>query len=376
MRKYFSYALTTLWHDRQRFLPGVLAVAFSALLIAVQWGMLLGMFTFASLTVDRAPAQIWLGGPDIQTADLSGLISERILARLVRQPEVAQTESYLQQRSHWVRPDGSWELCLVIGSRLDEKALGAVSELTPELRRRLAEQGSVVVDELDLERLGIQGVGSVAEIHGHRVKVVGLIRGFKSPAGAHVFCSVETAQEVLRLPPDQISFVLGRCRNPWEASAVVQRLRHLYPRLSVFTAEELSLRSRLYWLTKTRGGLALGYAALLGLLVGAVVTGQTLYGAVAAQLREYAVLWALGIPVRRMAALVMAQAVWVGLTGVGLSLPAIFLVAEGAILLNVLVLLPLWLLAATVAVTLAMAVVAGLASLRSLRRIEPAILLR
>ncbi len=31
------YSLATIWHDRQRFLPGVLAVAFSALLIALQY---------------------------------------------------------------------------------------------------------------------------------------------------------------------------------------------------------------------------------------------------------------------------------------------------------------------------------------------------
>jgi len=122
--------------------------------------------------------------------------------------------------------------------------------------------------------------------------------------------------------------------------------------------------------------VALGYAAALGLLVGAIVTGQTLYGATTAQLREYAVLWALGIPVRRMKALVLAQALWVGLAGVALALPAIFVVAAVAKMLNLLVLLPVWLLAATGGVTLVMALVSGLVGLRSLRRIEPAILLR
>src|SRR5437763_16525698 len=107
MRVYFSYALTALWYDRQRYLPGVLAVAFSALLIALQWGMLLGMFTFASLPIDRAQAHIWLGGPNVQTADLGRPISERLLTRLANQPEVEQAEVYLQQRNHWIRPDGS-----------------------------------------------------------------------------------------------------------------------------------------------------------------------------------------------------------------------------------------------------------------------------
>src|SRR5207302_4699116 len=157
--------------------------------------------------------------------------------------------------------------------------------------------------------------------------------------------------------------------NPADAGAVAGRLRAAYPGLSAFTAEEMSSRSRWYWLTKTKGGVALGYAAVLGLLVGAVVTGQTLYGATAAQLREYAVLWALGIPVRRMAALVLAQAFWVGVAGVALALPTIFLVAGGAKLLGLLMLLPLWLLAATGVVTMLMALASSVAGLRSLRRI-------
>ena len=40
-----SYALLTLWFDRQRYLPGVLAVAFSALLIALQCGLLFGLLS-------------------------------------------------------------------------------------------------------------------------------------------------------------------------------------------------------------------------------------------------------------------------------------------------------------------------------------------
>jgi putative ABC transport system permease protein len=373
---YFSYALTTLWYERQRYLPGMLAVALSALLIALQCGLLLGMFTFASITVDRASADIWMGGPNVRSADLGGPISERYLGRLASQPEVDYAEVYIQVRTHWARPDGGIELCMIIGSRLEKGALGAVPELTPDLRVRLAENGAVVLDESDLDRLGMRGTGDVAEIHGHRVKVVGLIHGFRGPAGAHVFCSVDTARTLLRLGPNEVSYLLAHCRQPEAAPIVVQRLRDSYPGLSTFTARELSLRSRMYWLTKTKGGMALGYAAIVGLVVGAVVTSQTLYAATAARLREYAVLWALGIPVPRMAALVLAEAVWVGVLGVVLALPLAYGLQYGATWLSVSVLLPPWLLAATVTVTLAMALASGLTALRLLTRIEPAVLLR
>ena len=47
-----SYSLATLWYERQRFIPGVLAVAFSAVLVALQMGLLLGNFSFVSTPVD------------------------------------------------------------------------------------------------------------------------------------------------------------------------------------------------------------------------------------------------------------------------------------------------------------------------------------
>jgi putative ABC transport system permease protein len=146
--------------------------------------------------------------------------------------------------------------------------------------------------------------------------------------------------------------------------------------MSVFTASEFSLRTRMHWLTKTKAGIALGYAALLGLLVGAVVTSQTLYAATAASMREYAVLQALGIPRWRMATGVLSQSLWVGITGIAIALPTVFALAWVADLLGARVMLPPEVLAGAGAVTLVMAMLSGLAALRSLRLAEPAILLR
>jgi putative ABC transport system permease protein len=49
-----NYSLATLWHERPRFLPGIGAVAFSAVLIALQSGLLLGLFRITSIPVDKS----------------------------------------------------------------------------------------------------------------------------------------------------------------------------------------------------------------------------------------------------------------------------------------------------------------------------------
>ncbi|HVS36097.1 MAG TPA: ABC transporter permease [Gemmataceae bacterium] len=376
-----SYSLSMLWHERARYLPGVLAVAFSALLIALQCGLLLGLFSITSIPIDHTHADIWLGAPKVLSVDLGEPIDQGLFARLQNQPEVERTEFYSQGFSYWTKPGGGRELCMIIGSNLLEDSLGRVDELNPDLRSKLSEPGSVVVDESDLERLGVKGVGSVAEIAGpggvpRAVRIVGLTRGLKSLAGPYVFCSHATAREHLTMLDDQTTYILAKCHNPAEASTVVRRLRENYPDQSAFTSDEFSFRSRMHWLTKTKAGIALGYAAALGLLVGAVVTYQTLSAATKASLREYAVLRALGIPRWRMALAVMSQSFWVGVIGVSLSLPAVYGLAFIADRLGLHVDLPWWLLLTATGVTLTMALLSGLLALRTLRQVEPAMLLR
>jgi len=370
-----SYSLRTLWYERQRFLPGVLAVAFSGLLIALQCGLLLGLFAITSIPIDHSGADVWVAAPKVLSVDLGRPMPEKYLTRISCWPEVESAEPYLQGFMYWAKPGGGSELCLVIGASVEDGTLGAVRELTPQLRDRLTEPGAIVLDESELGRLGIEGVGDVAEISGYRVRVVGLVSGLKSLAGPYVFCSLTTGRALLRMQPEQTTYLLARCRDRAGAAALVERLRG-YPDLSAFTSEEFSLRSRLHWLTKTKAGIALGFAAALGLLVGAVVTSQTLYAATVASIREFAVLRALGIPRWRIATTIMAQSFWVGVAGLTFAFPAIFAVANGAGALRVPVLLPAWLLGLTLALTLAMALLSGLAALRSLRKIEPAALLR
>jgi putative ABC transport system permease protein len=371
-----SYALATLWYERQRYLPGVLAVGFSALLIALQCGLLLGLFSITSLPIDRTSADIWMGAPGVLSVDLGRPIRESYIARVAAQPEVERCEIYLQGFAYWSKRNGGTELCMVIGSRLGEEALGIVDALTPEHRFLLTEPGTIVMDESDKSRVGINAIGDMAEVSGMRVKVVGFTRGLKSLAGPYVFCSLNTARPLLRLFPDQTTSVLARCRNPADAPAVVDRLRAEYNDMAAFTKAEFSFRSRWHWLTKTKAGFALGYAAALGLLVGAVVTSQTLYAATVASMRELAVLRALGIPRWRMMTMVMAQSFWIGVIGISLALPLVMGLSQLAELGDVQILLPWELLVGAATVTLVMALGSGLFALRALEQVEPATLLR
>ena len=164
-----SYSLTTIWYERQRFLPAILAVAFSAVLVAVQSGIVLGLLSMMSLPVDKATADVWVGYPGVRSVDLGRPIPERWVVRVAAQPEVERAEPAVLGFSLWTRPGPSpnstiSEVCTVVGTRLDPNSLAAVEgvRVDQDLLARLSEHGAVAVDESELSRLGINRVGEDA----------------------------------------------------------------------------------------------------------------------------------------------------------------------------------------------------------------------
>ncbi|OAI50534.1 hypothetical protein AYO44_17690 [Planctomycetaceae bacterium SCGC AG-212-F19] len=353
----------------------MLAVALSAVLINLEWGLLFGIFAATSIPIDHTPADVWVGAPAVPSVDAGRSISTTHLSRLANQPEVAAAALYVLAYATWVRADSSKEACIIIGTQPFDRSPGTVDELTPDLRWRLTEPGSVVVDEADCETLGIRGAGATGEVNGHRVRVVGTVHGLKGLSGPFLFCSLDTARQLTGLSPDQTTYVVAQCRQPADASAVVERLGR-YTDVAAFTAPAFSLQTRIHWLTKTHGGIATAFTAGLALLVGLVITRQTLYAATVTSLREYALLRALGIPRRRIVLYVLAQACGVGVAGVILALPLVLALGRLAELLGLPMLLPWWLMGTVLAVTVVMAMLSGLATLRVLRLMEPISLLR
>ena len=78
----------------------------------------------------------------------------------------------------------------------------------------------------------------------------------------------------------------------------------------------------------------------------------------------------------RIGLTVVVLSFWVGIVGVAVAFPAIYGLANFASILGTRVLLPTWLMMTASSITLTMAMLSGLAALRSLRLMEPATLLR
>src|SRR6476661_10362412 len=103
-----SYALATLWYERQRYLPAVLAVSFSCMLIALQCGLLLGLFSITSIPIDMSDADVWVGHPEVPSVDLGRPIPESWMSYFPSE-EVERIEPFIEGFGYWDKPTGGME---------------------------------------------------------------------------------------------------------------------------------------------------------------------------------------------------------------------------------------------------------------------------
>ncbi len=373
-----SLARASLIYEWRRFLPAILAVAFAGLLVQVQLSLLLGMFSSVAVYIDRSSADLWVGYPGTQSVDLARPIPGKVENGLRMHPDVTVVERFTWTVGDWQRPQGGKLSAVLIGIDPKPEAMTFASLLTPALRQRLQEPGNVLVDEADLDKLGVK-VGDDAELAGKRVRVAATVNGIRSMGGANVLTSLSTARSIdPYLRGDTTDYFLVRLKDPEHAESVRDALKPSgsFKPFEVWTSEEFSIQSQLYWLFESGAGSGFLFSSALGLLVGIVITSQTLMGAIVAALREYATLRALGVSTHSLRAVVVEQSFWVGLLGLiitGLIGALLVVLARAA---HIALEVPMWGCIATGILVLSIALLSGLSALRALNQAEPFTLLR
>jgi putative ABC transport system permease protein len=375
-----ALARKTLVYEWRRFLPAILAVCFAGLLQLLQAALVLGIFGSASVYITGSSADLWAGYPGTQSVNLGRSIDTDVEMRLLMDPAVSRVEPFHWVDADWRGPSDNGGVSVFV-SGIDPRPDGLMfsQALSPELRQRLNEPNAVVVDRADLSSLGVN-VGDSAIINGRRVQVVGVGSGLRALGGVNVVASLATARDLDTDSANagRMTYFVAKLHNPADARVVAKRLRGAtsFGPYEVWTAKNFARRSKMYWMLDTGAGAAVLFLAGIVFLVGAVITSQTLVAAVVGSVREYATLNALGVGVGALRKVVLEQAFWVGALGLLGSLVLgglLFLLARSY---SVPVAFSFVAIIACVVLILGLAIVSGLAAMRSLRRADPATLLR
>jgi putative ABC transport system permease protein len=196
-------------------------------------------------------------------------------------------------------------------------------------------------------------------------------------ASPFVFTSIKAGLRYdLRYRDDEITYVLVRGRDGWTPEQVRDAVAREVPSAEALTAREFTVRTMAYWMLKTGIGLSVVVTAVLGLTVGGVVMSQTLLAVTHDNLHHYAALLALGFGRGRLAAVVLTQGLALGTGGVVLGGAGF----AGAARISAPTTLPLQMNAAVfgglVGLALVGCLLAALASLRPLFRVDPVTVFR
>jgi putative ABC transport system permease protein len=175
-----------------------------------------------------------------------------------------------------------------------------------------------------------------------------------------------------------MTYLLVKLRDPGLAQVTRARLMAITPkqRYEVWTRNEFSRRAIEYWLLDTGAGLGFLLGAAVVVVVGVVITSQTLMSAIAVSLREYAALRALGVGRFDLGRIVLEKSGWIGGLGVliGAALAAAIVAIADSQFVPIAV--TAWMAIGCALLVMVVALMSGGLAARSLRRADPAMLLR
>ncbi|SDP70464.1 ABC transporter permease [Phyllobacterium sp. OV277] len=374
-----SIARKTLIHEWRRFLPAIVAVGFSGVLMIVQGALLLGIIGSNALYVTQSKAEYWVGFPGTQSVDLGRPIGADTATSLYIEQNISNIEPFLLGSGDWRGARGGGTGVTIVG--IDTKANGlALGRIVPAMMRNLLlEPGTVLIDATDKSKLAID-VGGSAEINGRRVRVVGIIDGLRGLGGVNVITSIDTARtlDTALSTSDNVTYFLYNVNKFAPGDAILNRLNQQAgsKRFYVWSAQDLAGMSIRYWLLESGAGVAFIFATAIAMLVGTLVTSQTLMAAVAGSIPQYATLRALGVSFKSLRVIVIEQAAWVGVLGLLLGATFSIIAATIANMYRVPFELRTSVMLAASIVVLLVAFAAGLLALRRLHHADPATLLR
>jgi len=293
-------AFKTLLHEKTRFAIALAGIAVSTVLALVQVGIYLGSMGNATAVIRHTEGDIWIASKNIQTFDFALPFPGGRIDRVRSLPEVLWAEKILLFWGYFKLANGGREQVQIIGFNPDT-GVGKPWALVAGKPSDLKGGNYMIADVGSEKRLGRLELGNrweldIASKH-HAFKLVGLSEDVRSFTTAPVlFVSYDRLQGLLSEIGwgDQTGFIVAKLKDAADADRVVQTLRARLKDNEVMTRGEFIARSIRYWTIQTGLGMAFFLTAVLALVIGGAIVGQTIYASTLAHLREYGTLKAIG----------------------------------------------------------------------------------
>jgi putative ABC transport system permease protein len=370
-------ALHSLLFDRGKLAAAVLGVALATTLAFVQIGLYRGFEVSSSTVIEHHGGDLWAMPTGLEVLDNAETLSVSVRNLLSSHPCVSDVRALIYGFVMIRKPNGTRDNALVVGAepRLGRGMPWAVvqgdaGDLAHPLR--------VSVDRTDLKKLQLADppIGATFEVNNQRVTVAAVTQGIRSfTLMPYLFTSITNARRLMGLVEGHAHFYAVNLQRA-ECAADVRRWMAQQADVTMITRADWMKRTERYWVSGSGAGMVLAFTAILGLIVGAVIVGQTLYSMTKEHLLELATLKALGATPRELAGFVLWQVSLLAIVGGGIGLGIAYVLRDVMARSGLNVTLEAGTVGLGVLATIMMCAVASVASLRTVLKVEAATVLR
>jgi putative ABC transport system permease protein len=374
-------AFKMLFQERGRLVITLVGIVFSTVLTLMEVAIYLGMMGNATGIVRHTDGDIWITSKNVPNFDFSQPFPEYLINRVRALDEVLWAEKLHVWFTFLKLHDGRREQAEVVGFNPDS---GVGGPWSMAIGNAADVKGGryMIMDESSEQRLGRLDIGSSWEINlfeEQSFKLVGLSRDVVSFTTIPVvFTSFDVVDRSLADTDfgGNISFIVVKLKDPAMLEQVVATLRAALPHNDVYTRDEFMARAVEYWTVQTGMGMAFFLTAVLAVLIGGAIVGQTIYAGTMEHLRDYGTLKAMGAHNREINLVILSQAGASAVMGFVIGVIVTLLVRPGVEGTGVPMQLP-WLLFAILFVIIVLTcLLAAYISVREVKRLDPMIVFR
>lgn len=373
----FSVALKIIFYDKVRSLITLAGVVFAVALIFAQIGIYLGLMETSSTIIDHTNGDIWITSKNSKNFDFSQPFPERKINQVLAADGVKDAEKLIVTWGVIKQKQGGTEQVEIVGYNPDT-GIGGPWKMKTGHFRDVKNGNYAIVDESSMRRLGRFEIGDYREILNRRLKVVGTSEEVKSFTTAPIiFTSYKTAQNLgSYVGPDNTVFIIASVEDGYSDKEVINRLRRSLSNVDIYTKDEFSRKTKLYWTIETGVGLSFLITILISFLIGMLIVGQTIYNSTIEYLKEFGTLKAIGATNLNIYQIIFSEALINASIGYVIGLIFTLLSIKIYDASEMVFTIKLWVALLVFFLSLIMCLSAAFFSVRKVRKIDPALLFR
>ena len=329
-------ALRMLTGDRSKYLGLIYGVTFATLLMTQQVSIFMGILTrTGNQILEVRDADIWVMDNRVRYLDEAPGLQDIDLMRVRGVPGVEWAVRTYRGTVRARLEDGNTRNVRLSGLD-DETLVGAPRDMIAGSLEDLKRPDAVIIDKAGYEYMwGHEPyqLGRTFELNDRRAVLVGVCQVappfFSDPI---IYARYSQAARYVPRERNLMNYILVKAKDGVDPAELCRRIEDRTGRMAL-TGRQFFWKTVGYFLGSTGIPVNFGITIALGFIVGAAVTGQTLYLFIVENLKQFGALKAMGIPNRGILWMIVLQALLVGGLGFGLGvgLTAIFFIATGNI---------------------------------------------